>query len=287
MIPFVDFEAEYRRLEPEIMQCLRSFFSSGRYILGENVQAFESEFAAYCGTRFAIGVASGTEALRLSLIACGVTPNDEVITAANTAVATALAISACGAKPVFIDPDPFYTMDIGEIETRITERTKAIIPVHLYGHPADCDEVRAIADKHGLSLIEDASQAHGAEYKGRRAGSLGRLACFSFYPTKNLGCYGDGGMITTNDARLCEQLRSLRNLGKSGADTHTMKGYNSRLDELQASVLRVKLKHLTEWNQRRRHFASIYNSLLDRVVVTPEEAPYVMHVYHQYVIRTE
>jgi dTDP-4-amino-4,6-dideoxygalactose transaminase len=287
MIPFLDLRAEYEGLKAEIAECLQTLFSDGRYILGENVEAFEAEFASYCGTRFAIGVASGTDALRLSLLVCGVGPDDEVITASNSAIATALAISACGATPVLIDSNVYYNLVTEQIEARITRRTKAVIPVHLYGHPADCDETLRITEKHGLALIEDASQAHGARYKGRMVGSLGRLGCFSFYPTKNLGGYGDGGIITTDDPSLCDKLRSLRNLGKSGADTYSTKGFNSRLDELQAAVLRVKLKRLNAWNERRRKLASIYDSILKPIVTTPKEAPYAKHVYHQYVIRTD
>lgn len=285
MIPFLDLRAQVRSLHPEIQAAIIGVLESGNFILGENLKCFEGEFASYCGARYAIGVGSGTDALRLALMACGVGPGDEVITAPNTAAASAMAISSVGAKPVFVDVDSYYNMDAPQIERAITSRTRAIVPVHLYGHPADMDSILAVAQKHGLPVIEDACQAHGAAYRGRKVGSIGRFGCFSFYPTKNLGGYGDGGMIITNQSDDYEMLRQLRNLGQTDRYHHAVKGLNSRLDELQAAVLRIKLKRLDEWNHRRRALAQTYRESLPSEVKVPEEADYASHVYHLYVVR--
>ncbi|MGH7800732.1 MAG: DegT/DnrJ/EryC1/StrS family aminotransferase [Thermodesulfobacteriota bacterium] len=289
MIPFVDLREQYRTIEPEIKKAITDVMRRGNFILGESVKAFEEEFAKYCGVKFGVGVGSGTEALHLALVACGIKEGDEVITVPNTAAATALAISSSNAKPVFVDIiQEFYTIDPTKIEKAITTRTKAIIPVHLYGQPADMDPILDIAERYGLSIIEDACQAHGAEYKGQKVGSLGHLGCFSFYPTKNLGAYGDGGIIVTDDEGSYGKLRLLRNYGQSDRYHHIVKGYNSRLDEIQAVILRVKLKKLDKWNEMRGKIASAYNQLLESShVITPKEASYAKHVYHLYVIRSK
>ena len=273
---------------------MAAVFASGRFILGEQVAAFEREFAAYCGARHGVGVGSGTEAIHLALLACGIGAGDEVITVPNTAVATVAAIEQTGARPVFVDVD-FHarTLDPLLLEAAITPRTRAILPVHLYGLPAELDPILALARAHGLRVIEDCAQAHGALYRsleprsGRRVGSLGDLGCFSFYPTKNLGAYGDGGFITTNDDALAERLRLLRTYGWRERDHSVIKGLNSRLDELQAAVLRVKLGHLDAWNAQRRNLAALYSeSLCDSGVSIPAEPLGVESVYHLYVIST-
>lgn len=289
MIPFINLKEEYRTIEPEISQSLREVFSRGSFILGESVERFEIEFAKFCGVQFAVGVGSGTEALHLSLLAAGIKPGKEVITVSNTAAATALAICAANAKPVFVDVEPAtYTIDVEKIEAAITPKTKAIIPVHLYGHPADMDALKKIARTHQLTVIEDAAQACGAEYNGARVGSMGELGCFSFYPTKNLGAYGDGGMVVTSDAELFERLRLLRNLGQADRYHHEIFGFNSRLDEIQAAILRVKLQHLNQWNEDRRKLAKTYASAFEGLdLVLPTEAHFAKHVYHLYVVRTE
>lgn len=289
MIPFIDLREEYRTIEPEVSESLREVFSRGSFILGESVNRFETEFAQFCGVRFAVGVGSGTEALHLSLLAAGVKPGEEVITVSNTAAATALAICAANARPVFVDVHPAtYTIDIEKIEAAITSKTKAIIPVHLYGHPAAMDAITRIANQHQFVVIEDVAQACGAEYNGVKAGSIGQLGCFSFYPTKNLGAYGDGGMVVTNDAELFERLRLLRNLGQTDRYHHEICGLNSRLDEIQAAILQVKLKHLNQWNERRRTLAEAYSRAFEGLnLILPIEAHFAKHVYHLYVIRTE
>ena len=257
--------------------------------LGENVYQLEREFADYCGTRFAVGVGSGTDALYLSLRAVGVGLGDEVITVANTFIATAEAIVQAGARPVFVDMDAdTYAMDPSKVEEAISARTRAIIPVHLYGHPVDMDRIMAIARKHGLKVIEDACQAHGAEYKGVKVGTIGDAGAFSFYCSKNLGAYGEGGIVVTRDREIATQVQILRDHGQSSRHDHAMIGTNSRLDELQSAVLRVKLRHLDAWNTMRRALAAEYNSQLFGLeeVVRPTERPYAKHVYHLYVIRT-
>ena len=260
---------------------------SGWFVLGEQVEAFEREFAEYCGARYAVGVGSGTEALHLGLLALGVEPGDEVITVAFTAVPTATAIWLAGARPVFVDVDSgTYTMDPSQVEDRITPRTKVILPVHLYGHPADLDPLLDVAKRHGLGVLEDAAQAHGARYRGRPIGSIGDATAFSFYPTKNLGACGDGGMVTTSDPKLAEKLRLLRNYGQRSRYVHEVQGANSRLDEVQAALLRVKLGKLEGWNAERRRRADEYRARLRRVVV-PREESWARHVWHLYVVRSE
>ena len=289
MIPFGDLRLQYRAIKIELDEAIQSVLNNGWFILGKNVSAFEKEFAAYCGTGFAVGVGNGTDALQLALVACGVGPGDEVITAPLSATFTALAISAVGAVPTFVDIDPnTYNMDPRKLEEAIGPRTKAIMPVHLYGQPADMDPILAVARKYNLFVIEDAAQAHGALYKGRRAGVLGDVGCFSFYPSKNLGAFGDGGMVVTNNPETAEKLRMLRHGGQKTRYDHQLLGRNSRLDELQAAILRVKLTHLEKWNERRRHIAALYTALLgDSKVEPPIEMPHTRHVYHLYVIRCQ
>ena len=288
MIPFLDLRSQYLAIQPEIDAAIAAVFASGRFILGEQVAAFEREFAAYCGARHGIGVGSGTEAIHLALLACGIGAGDEVITVPNTAVATVAAIEQTGACPVMVDVDfQTRTLDPQRLAAAITPRTRVIMPVHLYGMPADLEPLLAIAHARGLRVIEDCAQAHGALYHGRRVGSLGDLGCFSFYPTKNLGAYGDGGFITTNDDTLAERLRLLRTYGWRERDHSVIKGLNSRLDELQAAVLRVKLNHLDSWTAQRRHLAALYSeSLHDSGVSIPVEPSGVQPVYHLYVIAT-
>jgi dTDP-4-amino-4,6-dideoxygalactose transaminase len=284
-IAFNELRSQYASIREEIDAAIARVLERGWFILGPEVEAFEAEFAAYCGARYGIGVGSGTEALHLALWACGVGPGDEVITVAHTAVPTINAISLTGARPVFVDVDPTtYTMDPAAAAAAVTPRTRALLPVHLYGHPADMAPLRELAERHGLWLIEDAAQAHGARYRGARVGTLGHLAAFSFYPTKNLGAYGDGGMVVTNDATLAERVRRLRNYGQSDRYHHEVLGLNSRLDELQAAVLRVKLRHLDAWTAARRERAARYPAALARAI-PPTEAPWAQHVYHLYVVR--
>jgi len=286
-IPFVDLKEQYTSIENGVKLAIEEVFKKSQFILGENLRKFEDEFASYCGVKYGIGVGSGTEALHLALIACGVGPGDEVITVPNTAVPTASAISFANAKPIFVDIDPkTYTMDPSHLEEKVTPRTKVLMPVHLYGQMADMDPILKIAQKYKLKMIEDACQAHGAEYRGKKAGSMGDLGCFSFYPTKNLGAYGDGGMIITNDEKKAEKLRMLRNYGEVKKYHHRIKGFNSRLDELQAAILRVKLKYLSTWNEARRKNAKLYDELLTNdKIIKPVEADYAKHVYHLYIIR--
>jgi len=283
----LDLKREYMAVKDEIDRALAGVLDSARYVLGPNVQSFEREFGAYVGTRFAVGVGSGMAALHLALRALEIGPGHEVITVANTAAATAMAIVAAGARPVFCDIDPCtYTLDARQLPSLITSRTRAIMPVHLFGHPADMRAIAAVARAVGLFIVEDACQSHGARHHRKLTGALGDLGCFSFYPSKNLGCWGDGGMVTTDDAGLADRLRMLRNYGQRGRYEHLLMGLNSRLDELQAAVLRVKLKHLESWNRKRRRAAAIYDELLDGLgLVLPVELPGNLHVYHLYVIR--
>jgi dTDP-4-amino-4,6-dideoxygalactose transaminase len=287
VIPCGDLKLQYGSIKVEVDRAVQAVLDGGWFILGQNVAAFEQEFAAYCGAQFAVGVGNGTDALQLALMSCGIGPGDEVITAPNSATFTALAISATGALPRFVDIDPrTYNLDARRLAEAIGPRTRAIIPVHLYGQPADMDPILAIARERGLRVIEDAAQAHGARYQGRRVGTLGDLGCFSFYPSKNLGAYGDGGMVVTNDPLLAERVRMLRNGGQKTRYDHQLLGLNSRLDELQAAILRVKLPYLDTWNQQRRHIAALYTAQLgDASVETPLELPQVEHAYHLYVIR--
>ena len=287
MIPFVDLKREYTEISEEMSQAIQRVVKSGWFILGEEVKKFEEEFSKYVGTKYGIGVNSGSDALFLALKALGIGKDDEVITVSHTFISTVDAIVRNGAKPIFADIDlDTYCIDVTKIEEKITNKTKAILPVHLYGHPADMQEIMELAKKYNLFVIEDTCQAHGAEYKGKRVGSIGDLGCFSFYPIKNLGTYGDGGMVVTNNEELAEKLRMLRNYGQPKKYYHNFVGVNSRLDEIQAAILQVKLKYLDEWNGRRRKVARLYNEILkDSEIVTPIEKEYAKHVYHLYVIR--
>ena len=289
MIPFLELKSQYASIKEEIDAAIRNTINQGQFILGQNVEAFEEEFARYCGVKYCVGVSSGTSALFLGLVACGIGEGDEVITTTYTFIATALAISYTGAKPVFVDIDPeTYNIDVSQIEEKITSRTKAIIPVHLYGQPADMDPLTKLAQRYGLKVIEDACEAHGAEYRGRKTGSLGDCGCFSFYPTKNLGAYGDGGAVVTDDSKIAGKIASLRNYGQHERYYHDLIGFNARLDEIQAAILRVKLCHLDDWNERRRRNANSYNEMLKgAAIVLPKEANYTKHVYYLYVIRAK
>lgn len=287
MIPFNQLKPLHDLLADEIHEALRRAADSGWYILGPEVRAFEAEFAEYHGLARAVGVASGTDAIELALRAGGVEPGDEVITVAHTAMATVTAIESAGAKPVLADIDlETYTLDPLAARAAITNRTRAIVVVHLYGQPADMDALTALADERNLLLIEDCAQAHGAEYKGRKVGTIGDMGAFSFYPTKNMGAYGDGGAVITSSPDYAERLEKLRNYGQTTRYTHQSRGTNSRLDEIQAAVLRVKLKHLDQHNARRREIARIYDANL-RAVVTPAIAADRVHACHLYVIRDQ
>ena len=289
MIPQTNPKAGYTAYKDEIDAAIARVMESGRYILGREVAAFEEEFAAYIGVGYGVGVGSGTDALHLALRACGVGPGDEVVTVSHTAVATAAAIEMCGARPVFVDIDlSTFVIDPNQIERVITSRTKAIVPVHLYGQVADMELIQSIARSRGLVVVEDCAQSHGATRGGRKSGSLGDIAAFSFYPTKNLGAFGDGGMVVTGNRELAERVRMLREYGWRQRVNSEIPGVNSRLDELQAAVLRVKLKHLDHGNGERRRKAAIYTSgLKGGGVVCPAEMESVRHVYHLYVVRTQ
>lgn len=286
-IPFVDLQTQYKTLKPEVDAAVLAVMQRGDFILGGAVNEFERAFAEYCDAKYCVGVDSGYSALELILRAYEIGPGDEVITAANTFIATTLAISNTGATPVLVDIDPeTYNIDPALIEAAVTPRTRAIMPVHLYGQPADIDAIMAVARRHGLLVIEDAAQAAGARYKGRRIGGLGDAAGFSFYPGKNLGAYGDGGAVVTNDAAVAEKIRLLRNIGQKVKYFHEVKGYNNRLDTIQAAVLNVKLPYLDEWNALRRAAAANYAAALaDLPIVTPETAPWAEHIFHLYVVR--
>lgn len=288
MIPFVDLKAQYRSIKGEVDAAILGVLESCEFTLGSEVVAFEKEFAAYCGAAYGMGVNTGTSALHLALLAAGVGPGDEVITVPFTFIATASAIDYTGATPVFVDIDPrTFTIDVSAIEAAITPRTKAILPVHLYGQPADMDPILEIARRHGLAVIEDACQAHGAEYKGRRVGSLGDLGCFSFYPGKNLGACGEGGMVVTDNPAYARTVRMLRDWGAEKKYHHVLKGFNFRLEGLQGAVLRVKLRHLETWTEARRAAAARYDALLaGSAVATPAASTGNRHVYHLYAIRT-
>jgi len=288
MIPFVDLQAQYRSIKPEIDQAVARVLESSQFVLGPEVAAFEQEFAAYSRVKHAIAVNSGTSALHLALLAAEVRPGDEVITVPFTFVATAAAILYARAQPVYVDIDPeTFTMDAAQLERAITTRTRAVIPVHLYGHCADMDPILEIARRKKLVLIEDACQAHGAEYKGRRAGSMGDMGCFSFYPGKNLGAYGEGGLVTTNNAEHDRKLRMLRDWGAERKYQHLLQGYNYRMDGLQGAILRVKLRHLEQWTESRRSHAARYHSLLSGCGVhRPQAASWARHVYHIFAVRS-
>jgi dTDP-4-amino-4,6-dideoxygalactose transaminase len=286
-IQMVDVVTQYKRIKPEIDAAIQRVLQSGHYVLGEAVTEFETAVAHYLNVGHAIGCASGTDALQLALMALGVGPGDEVITTPHTFIATAEAIMLVGATPVYVDIDPTtYAIDPTQIEAAITEKTKAIIPVHLYGHAADMDPIMDIARRYNIAVVEDAAQAIGATYHGRRVGGIGTIGCVSFYPSKNLGAYGDGGLVVTNDEMLARKLRMIANHGSRVRYHHEVLGVNSRLDSLQAAILSVKLKYLDQWNDIRRQAAQTYNRLLEGVaVVRPVEAPYARHIYHQYTIR--
>jgi dTDP-4-amino-4,6-dideoxygalactose transaminase len=288
-IPFVDLKTQYESIKSEIDAAISDVISRTAFVGGPFLASFEKAFADFCNVRNCIGVANGTDALYLAVRALGIGPGDEVITVANSFIATSEAITAAGAKVVFVDINPAtYNIDVTKIEEKVTSKTKAIIPVHLYGQPADMDPILAIAKKHNLKIIEDAAQAHGAEYKGRRIGSIGDAACFSFYPGKNLGAYGDGGAIVTNDDDLAEKVRMIANHGRLDKYDHKLEGVNSRLDGLQAAILSVKLVHLPAWTEGRRRNAYIYNDYLKDVsVATPEEINDVKAVYHLYIVRVK
>jgi len=286
-IPLVDLKTQYQGLKEEILAEISQALEGMQLFLGKNVQTVESEFAAYCGTEFAIGVGSGTDALHIALRACGIGAGDEVITVSNTFIATAEAIILAGARPVFVDIDPVtQNMDPALVEKAITPRTRAIIPVHLFGHTVDMEPIMALARDHKLKVLEDACQAHGAEYRGKRAGSLGDVGCFSFYFTKNLGAYGESGIITTSDPEIAKRCRMIRDHGQNTKYYHSMIGFNGRLDEIQAAVLKVKLPHLDKWIEERRNLARLYDASLPPSIIKPQEMPWAKHVYYVYVIRT-
>jgi len=287
MIPFVDLQQQYRSIKGEIEPAVLGVLERAQFVLGPSVVAFEKAFAAFCGTSEAVGVNTGTSALHLALLAAGVGPGDEVITVPFTFVATAAAIEYAGARPVFVDVEPeYFTMDPAKIEAAITPRTKAIIPVHLYGQSADMDPILEIARARGLVVIEDACQAHAGEYKGRRCGSIGQLGCFSFYPGKNLGAYGEGGAVVTSDASLAEKIRLLRAWGEQTRYEHKYRAFNYRMDGIQGAVLGVKLGHLERWTEARRRNAAAYNArLAGSPVRIPVERTGNRHVYHVYVVQ--
>ncbi len=288
-VPFVDLHAQYASIEAEVDAAIKGVLKRGDFILGQELEKFEEDFADFIGTRFAIGVDSGMSALTLILKGLGIGPGDEVITSANTFIATALTISAVGATPILVDVDPeTLTLDIERLERAVTDKTKAIMPVHLFGHPEDMDPILDIATRHGLFVVEDACQSHGAKYKGQTTGTFGIAAAYSFYPAKNLGAYGDGGMIVTSDPALRSAIQLLRNYGQTAKYHHAVQGYNNRLDTVQAAVLRVKLRYLDEWNAARRRHADLYNELLaGSGIATPPCMPEVEPVWHLYAVRTE
>lgn len=287
-IPFVDLKRQYASIKEAVFTSVEEIFQNTSFILGPAVEQFESEFAHYCDVKHAIGVASGTDALFLTLKALSIGEGAEVITVPNTFTATVDAIVKSGARPVFVEMDKdTYNIDVSKIEEKINEKTKAIMPVHLYGQPADMDEILQIAKRHSLDVIEDACQAHGAKYKGRRVGAIGDAACFSFFPAKNLGAYGDGGAIVTNNQELAEKIKMLRNYGQKKKYYHEFVGYNSRLDSIQAAVLRIKLRHLDKWNDLRKQHADEYKKLLAGIgeIILPKEGLERTHVYHLFVVR--
>ena len=289
MIPFVDLKAQYEGIKDEVNAAIQHVLETTQFTLGKEVATFEEEFASYSGAKQGIAVNTGTSALHLALLAAGVGPGDEVITVPFTFVATVAAVYYTGARSVFVDIDPqSFTMDASKLEAAITNKTKAIVPVHLYGQCADMDPILEIAKRHGLVVIEDACQAHGAEYKGRRAGSLADMGCFSFYPGKNLGAYGEGGMVTTDNAEYTRTIRMLRDWGAETKYQHVLKGYNYRMEGIQGAVLRVKLRYLEGWTDARRAAAARYDQLFaGSEVPTPKQMPYARHVYHIYAIRTQ
>jgi dTDP-4-amino-4,6-dideoxygalactose transaminase len=286
-VTFLDLKEQHRRIREELRSAIDRVIESGWFALGPEVEAFEASFARYLGSSNCVAVNNGTSALHLSLLALGVGPGDEVVTVPHTFIATAEAISTVGARPVFVDVDPVsYNMDPRKAEAALTEKTRAIVPVHFCGQSADMDPILAIAKPRGIAVIEDACQAHGAEYKRRKAGTLGTLGCFSFYPSKNLGCLGEGGAVVTDDADLAERIRMLRNHGSLGKFGHAFPGFNCRMESIQGAVLAVKLKHLDEWNAARRTLAKLYDrNLAGSAVTPPAEMPYGRHVYHLYLVQ--
>lgn len=287
MIPFVDLKAQYNDIKEEVDSAIASVLESGCYVLGEHIERFEEEFASYCDARYGIAVNSGTSALHLALLAYGIGAGDEVITVPNTFIATAEAISYTGATPVFVDIDPqTYNIDVTRIEAAITSKTKAILPVHLFGQPADMDPILTVAQRHGLIVIEDACQSHGAEYKGRKTGSLGNAGCYSFYPSKVIGAYGEGGAIVCSDKDTYQKVMALREHGQGKKNFHQAIGYNYRMEAMQGAVLRVKLKHVDTWIEARRQKAAYYQQLLEHSqFILPFEPDYARSVYYVYVIR--
>jgi dTDP-4-amino-4,6-dideoxygalactose transaminase len=288
-VPYLDLKAQYQSIKPEIDAAIARVLDSCQFVLGPEVTGFEEEFAAYCGTAECIALNSGTSALHLALLAAGVGPGDEVITVPFTFVASVSAVTYAGARPVLVDIDPrSFTMDPALIEAAITPRTKAILPVHLYGQSADMDPIMEIARRRGLVVIEDAAQAHGAKYKGRPVGSIGDMACFSFYPGKNLGAYGEGGAVTTSNPEYAHTIRMLRDWGQDRKYHHLLRGFNYRMEGFQGAILRVKLRHLEAWTEARRAVVRLYDELLaDSGVETPTEMPWGRHVYHVYTLRSD
>lgn len=286
-IPLVDLKQQYLAIKGEVQEAINRVIDSAQFIQGMEVEELENEFAEYCGARYGVAVSSGTDALQLSILALGLGPGDEVLTVPNTFIATAAAISHSGASVRFVDIDPeTYNIDPRLIENEIGPHTKAILPVHLYGHPADMGQIMDIARRYNLRVIEDAAQAHGARYRGRRVGTFGDMSCFSFYPGKNLGAYGDGGMVVTDDGGLAEKVRLLRDHGRQGKYNHVLEGFNSRMDAIQAAILRVKLKYLDDWNALRRERAACYEKLLEGTELRlPTVRGDVEHVFHLYVVR--
>ena len=287
MIPLVDLHRQYLSIKSDIDAAVARVLESSQFVLGPEVEGFEREFARHSGTAEGVAVSSGTSALHLALLAAGIEPGDEVITVPFTFVATAAAICYTGAKPVFVDINHnTFTIDVTKIEAAITKRTKAILPVHLYGQPADMDPILEIAARHNLAVIEDACQAHGAFYKSRPVGSLGDAGCFSFYPGKNLGAYGEGGILVTNRTEIARKARMLRDWGQERKYHHVLKGFNYRMEGFQGAILRVKLRHLDQWTEARRSHAAVYGELLgESSVLVPQQAPYAHHVYHVYAVR--
>ena len=288
-IPMVDLKRQYATIKDEVDRAIQETIDNTAFVRSKNVNMFEEEFAVYCGAKYGVACSSGTTALILALKACGVDAGDEVITVPFTFIATAGSIVNVGGRPVFVDIDlDTYNMDVSALEDAITEKTKAIIAVDLYGQPADLDSIFEIARKHNVVVIEDSAQAHGAEYKGKRVGGLSPFTCYSFFPGKNLGAYGDAGMVLTNDEEMNRRMHMLCDHGRRGKYEHEIEGYNFRMDGIQAAILSVKLKHLDTWTEHRRRNAQLYNKYLqDSEVITPIEKDYAKHVYHCYVVRTK
>jgi len=288
-VPYLDLKAQYQSIKPEIDAAIARVLESCQFVLGPEVAAFEQDFAAYCGTTECIALNSGTSALHLALLAAGVGPGDEVVTVPFTFVASVAAVTYTGARPVLVDIDPrSFTMDPAAVQAAITPRTKAILPVHLYGQSADMDPIMEVARRHRLVVIEDAAQAHGARYKGRPVGSIGDMGCFSFYPGKNLGAYGEGGAVTTSNAEYARTIRMLRDWGQDRKYHHQLRGFNYRMEGFQGAILRVKLRHLERWTEARRKVVNLYNELLaDSGVEAPAEMPWGRHVYHVYTLRAD